>query len=141
MAEQTEDLNELEAQRRAKLAELREHGQAYPNTFRPQTTSDRIFASLCTPEIINAAEEGTWSEALWSALAEAGLERTWVPEDLGGVGVIGATLDGQPAALGREPNGKPVLFVEGRGTRELRLQLVSPLATSPIALSWCLQMG
>ncbi|HLY46463.1 MAG TPA: acyl-CoA dehydrogenase family protein [Stellaceae bacterium] len=49
-------------------------------------TAARIFADLCEPQIVNAAEEGTWPEALWAALEESGLTLTWVPDALGGAG-------------------------------------------------------
>ena len=49
-------------------------------------TATRIFADLCEPSTINAAEEGTWPQALWQALEESGLTLTWVPDDLGGAG-------------------------------------------------------
>jgi alkylation response protein AidB-like acyl-CoA dehydrogenase len=49
-------------------------------------TATRIFADLCEPQTINAAEEGRWPEALWNALEESGLTLTWVPDDLGGAG-------------------------------------------------------
>src|ERR1700694_4773440 len=49
-------------------------------------TATRIFADLCEPRTINAAEEGTWPQALWDALEESGLSLTWVPETLGGAG-------------------------------------------------------
>jgi alkylation response protein AidB-like acyl-CoA dehydrogenase len=55
-------------------------------------TATRIFADLCEPATINAAEEGTWPEALWNALEENGRTLTWVPENLGGVGA--EMLDG-----------------------------------------------
>jgi len=55
-------------------------------------TATRIFADLCEPATINAAEEGTWPEALWTALEENGLSLTWVPDDLGGAGA--EMLDG-----------------------------------------------
>src|SRR5438874_2171604 len=45
-----------------------------------------IFADLCEPATINAAEDGKWPEALWNALAENGLTLTWVPDTLGGAG-------------------------------------------------------
>ena len=32
-------------------------------------TATRIFADLCEPAVINAAEEGRWPEALWNALS------------------------------------------------------------------------
>jgi alkylation response protein AidB-like acyl-CoA dehydrogenase len=49
-------------------------------------TASRIFADLCEPATINAAEEGKWPAALWDALEENGLSLTWVPDTLGGAG-------------------------------------------------------
>ena len=46
----------------------------------------RLFQDLCTPAIINDAENGVFPEALWSTLAESGLTLTWVPGDRGGTG-------------------------------------------------------
>jgi acyl-CoA dehydrogenase len=55
-------------------------------------TASRIFADLCEPKTVNAAEEGEWPAALWQALEESGLALTWVPEALGGAGA--EMLDG-----------------------------------------------
>lgn len=52
----------------------------------------RVFADLATPEVVNAAEAGTWPAALWTAVAEAGF-----PDALGGED--GAALDGLPDAI------------------------------------------
>ena len=49
-------------------------------------TATRIFADLCEPQTVNAAEEGQWPQALWDALEESGLPLTWVPDNLGGAG-------------------------------------------------------
>ena len=49
-------------------------------------TATRIFADLCEPGVVNAAEEGRWAEALWGALEQSGLTLAWVPDDLGGGG-------------------------------------------------------
>src|SRR5439155_9293960 len=49
-------------------------------------TATRIFADLCEPHTVNAAEEGRWPEALWNALEESGLTLTCVPDKLGGAG-------------------------------------------------------
>src|SRR5437764_15478317 len=49
-------------------------------------TAARIFADLCEPQTVNAAEEGRWPEELWNALEESGLTLTWVPDELGGAG-------------------------------------------------------
>ena len=55
-------------------------------------TATRIFADLCEPGTVNAAEEGRWPTALWEALEESGLTLTWVPDTLGGAGA--EMLDG-----------------------------------------------
>ncbi len=55
-------------------------------------TATRIFDDLSTPEVINAAEQGEWPEALWQAIEESGLTLTWIPEANGGVGA--SMLDG-----------------------------------------------
>ncbi|VAX07977.1 Lysyl-tRNA synthetase (class II) [hydrothermal vent metagenome] len=44
MTEQTQDENKLIAQRRAKLAEMREQGDAFPNDFRRNTVAGEIHA-------------------------------------------------------------------------------------------------
>jgi acyl-CoA dehydrogenase len=49
-------------------------------------TASRIFADLCEPATINAAEEGKWPAELWNTLEESGLTLTWVPDTLGGAG-------------------------------------------------------
>src|SRR3984893_15722193 len=49
-------------------------------------TATRIFADLCEPQTVNAAEEGSWPEELWNALEESGLTLTGVPDNLGGAG-------------------------------------------------------
>ena len=49
-------------------------------------TVTRMLAELCGPEVVAAAEDGTWPGALWGALDESGLTRAWIPEALGGPG-------------------------------------------------------
>ena len=49
-------------------------------------TTDRLLSELCGPEVVTAAEDGTWPEALWKALEESALTRAWIPERLGGPG-------------------------------------------------------
>src|SRR5947207_15336828 len=49
-------------------------------------TATRIFADLCEPQTVDAAEERRWPEELWNALEESGLTLTWVPDNLGGAG-------------------------------------------------------
>ena len=49
-------------------------------------TAARIFADLADPQTVNRAKDGAWKDALWQALADAGLTLAWVPEDQGGAG-------------------------------------------------------
>ena len=60
-------------------------------------TAARIFADLADPQTINRAGNTRWKEALWRALADAGLTQAWTPEKLGGAG---ASLPDGCAALG-----------------------------------------
>lgn len=52
-----------------------------------------------------------------------------LPLDLHDVGIRTALLDGRPASLGRGDDGRPTLFVAGRGRHEAVLTLVTPLET------------
>lgn len=49
-------------------------------------SADRLLRDLCTPELVNRAEQGEFPTALWQALEEAGLTLIAVPEGKGGVG-------------------------------------------------------
>lgn len=46
----------------------------------------QVLRDLCTPEVINEAEQGRWPAALWASLESSGFTLTWVPEALGGGG-------------------------------------------------------
>ena len=52
--------------------------------------TDRLLGEQVTKEIISAAEEGNWPDALWKAVEEAGLTLAMVPESAGGVGLEAA---------------------------------------------------
>lgn len=71
-----------------------------------------------------AAIRGT----LWIEVLERGLHV--IPLDMNSVGIRTALLDGEPASLGRTPQGQVVLFVEGTGKKQLELDLVTVLQTS-----------
>ncbi len=62
---------------------------------------------------------------LWVEVLEPGLQA--LPLEISGVGVRRATLDGEPASLGRDDQGRLLLFVEGVGRRQLELDLVMSL--------------
>ena len=50
--------------------------------------AERLFADLATPEVVNAAEAGTWPGELWSAVTEAGF-----------LDALGDSLDGLADAV------------------------------------------
>lgn len=49
-------------------------------------TATRVCTDLCSPELVNAAEDGAWPADLWDALESTGLTLAWVPESAGGPG-------------------------------------------------------
>ena len=48
--------------------------------------ANRIFADLCTKDLVDAAERGEWPDELWRTLEENGLTLAAVPQELGGGG-------------------------------------------------------
>lgn len=50
-------------------------------------TAARVFEEYCPPEVLRAADTGTWQTAAWDAIAEAGLHHAMLPESAGGYGV------------------------------------------------------
>ena len=51
-----------------------------------RNTLERLLGDLCTPEVVNAAEQGEWPRELWAALVETGLALAGIPEAVGGAG-------------------------------------------------------
>ncbi len=49
-------------------------------------TATKIFQDLGDPQMVNAAADDSWRPALWQALEESGLTRTWLTDELGGAG-------------------------------------------------------
>ena len=49
-------------------------------------TAERIFTDLADAQTINNSKDASWKAPLWSALTEAGLPLSWVPEDCDGSG-------------------------------------------------------
>jgi acyl-CoA dehydrogenase len=50
-------------------------------------TAERIFADLADAQTINSDKGSHWKAPLWSALTDAGLPLSWVPEACDGAGV------------------------------------------------------
>ena len=46
----------------------------------------RLLTDLCTPEVVDQAEQGNWPETLWQALTETGLTLAGISETAGGSG-------------------------------------------------------
>ena len=63
-----------------------------------------------------------------------------LPLELAGVGIRSASLDGRAAPLARADDGRALLFVAGRGRRQLELELVTPLHTSAAQQSLNVQL-
>ncbi|UOQ94863.1 acyl-CoA/acyl-ACP dehydrogenase [Halobacillus shinanisalinarum] len=49
-------------------------------------STNKMFKSLCSKELIDQLEEGIFAEELWSVLVESGITSVGVPESLGGTG-------------------------------------------------------
>jgi acyl-CoA dehydrogenase len=49
-------------------------------------TVTRVCTDLCSPKLVNAAEDGAWPTELWEAMESTGLSLAWVPESAGGPG-------------------------------------------------------
>lgn len=50
-------------------------------------TTARIFTDRCTRDVLDAAEQGQWPEALWREIGDTGLPLAMAPEALGGTGL------------------------------------------------------
>ncbi|MCR4411289.1 MAG: hypothetical protein NUV77_02555 [Thermoguttaceae bacterium] len=87
-------------------------------------------AVLVAADYVATAEEDRvrWTGTLVFDVLEPGVQALAL--DLSGVGIRSARLDGKAAPIGRGPDGRLVLFVEGKGRRELVLDMVSPLAAT-----------
>ena len=84
-------------------------------------TAEKIFADLADGQTIIASKTETWRAPLWSALTDAGLPLSWVPED----------QDGSGASLAE---GFSVLSAAGRHA------VAVPLAETMLA-GWLLAQG
>lgn len=65
------------------------------------STVERLFADLSTPAAVLACEDGTWPQALWTAVEESGFPLALAPEHLGGAGASWADVCGVIRLAGR----------------------------------------
>ncbi len=49
-------------------------------------STNKMFKSLCSKELIDQSENGIFAENLWSVLVESGITSVGIPESLGGTG-------------------------------------------------------
>lgn len=73
-------------------------------------TVTRVCADLCSPELVNAAEDGAWPAELWKAMESTGLSLAWVPESAGGPGA--SLADGFAVARAAAQFSAPVPVAE-----------------------------
>lgn len=124
-------------------------------------TLDRLLTDLCTKEVVDAAEAGTWAAGLWGALTETGLTLAGIPEENGGSGgdqadsllvireaarfgapvplaehFIAATLLAETGAMAAT---LPMTIAEGSFSLDAAGRLVGEAASVPFA-SWCNEM-
>jgi acyl-CoA dehydrogenase len=80
-------------------------------------TVERILADLCTPAVVRAAEAGTWPQALWRQIEDAGLLRALVPERDGGAGL--GWREALPMLVASGRHAAPVPLAEAIGAHAL----------------------
>ncbi|WP_179151848.1 acyl-CoA dehydrogenase family protein [Oceanobacillus senegalensis] len=49
-------------------------------------STTKIFKDICTKELVDQAEKGSWAEELWNVLVDSGITSVGVPESIGGTG-------------------------------------------------------
>ena len=95
----------------------------------PQTHAPRpAVLAAADYEVSTDAEQARFSGTLVIDVLEDGLQA--VPLDLGGLGLVAAKLDDREAPIGRGPDGRLSLLVEGVGPHRLALEMIGPLETT-----------
>jgi hypothetical protein len=109
---------------REEYGDLLKKAKKTPETHAPQAA---LIVSA-DYEVTAVSQRAEIRGVLAIDVLESGLHA--LPLDLGGVGLQDATLDKRDASLGRDAAGRLVLFAEGIGRHELRLDMVAPLETT-----------
>jgi hypothetical protein len=95
----------------------------------PETRPPRAAAvTTARYDITTAHQRAEIKGTLTLEIMDDGLQA--VPLDISRVGLRSAKLDGREAAIGQADGGALTLFIEGRGTHELALDMVAPVATT-----------
>ena len=106
---------------RQEYDELVKKAKKTPETHAPQATVTVSSDYDITVDDGRARLHGT----ITIDVLEDGLQA--VPLDFGGVGLLAAKLDDQPAPMGYAADGRLNLLVSGKGRHQLVLELVAPL--------------
>lgn len=96
-------------------------------------TAERIFADLADAQTLNSAKDDSWKPALWSALTDAGLPLSWVPEECGGSGASLADGFSVASSAGRYALAVPLVETMLAGWLLSRAGLPSPSGTMTVA--------
>lgn len=96
-------------------------------------TAERIFADLGDAQTLNSAKTDDWKKPLWTALEEAGLPLSWVPDDLGGAGAGLADGFGVLAAAGRHAVAVPLAETMLAGWLLAQAGITSPSGMMTVA--------
>ena len=120
----------LEGQPRRVLLSRDEYADLMARVKKSDEARAPVAAALTSAEITVAvaAERAVLTGVLAVEVMEDGLQI--VPLDLSGVGLASATLDDQPAAIGRADDGRLLLFVAGKGRHPLTLNMTAPVQTT-----------
>lgn len=96
-------------------------------------TAEKIFADLADAQTINRDSAGNWRAPLWSALNDAGLPLSWVPEDCDGSGASLAEGFGVLSAAGRHGIAVPLAETMLAGWLLAQAQIASPSGEMTVA--------
>lgn len=96
-------------------------------------TAERIFADLADAQSINSAANDGWKTKLWTALSDAGLPLSWVPEDCDGSGASLADGFGVAGSAGRFAIAVPLVETMLAGWLLSRAGLPSPSGKMTVA--------
>lgn len=96
-------------------------------------TAERIFTDLADAQSINNATDDNWKTALWTALADAGLPLSWVPEDCDGSGADLADGFSVASSAGRFAVSIPLVETMLAGWLLARAGLPSPPGKMTVA--------
>lgn len=100
-------------------------------------TAERLFADHLDTATREAAEAGTWPDALWNEIATNGLDRVLVPEDAGGFG--GDWGDAFVILRAAGKHAAPVPLAETIGASWLLTQAGETVPDGPLSLTDDLQ--